>query len=346
MMEGFNNSNQDFLTEYRAISGKLKKRFLRKPNVSEASQQFAKLAKKVKTNEEPQYEGMCHLAIARCEQSIANTQGEAEALISASRCYLLAEESINDLGSPSFEENLTSSIQTYNHAIRLLSEKGDHFRASGLCIELGDALVNLNKPGEAITFYGRAAEFRPKSSLSFLFAQEKVGKTHVVMGDYHSALNVFTEIATTAEQTCKKPATSVYHDILAKCEIYRVLLLLLIQPTPQTVSPSLTSVLEKYAWETSCPPIISNSDQSSQGGGSGGAFGAGNPSPGGIVGNQYLSEDVFLLLQSVVMAVQVRDGNALTELEDYLVPHLHSEPLHRDLLRQLLVSMNAKCDSS
>ena len=55
-------------------------------------------------------------------------QGEAEALISASRCYLRAEESINDLGCPSFEENLTSCIQTYNHAIRLLSEKGDHFR--------------------------------------------------------------------------------------------------------------------------------------------------------------------------------------------------------------------------
>ena len=85
------------------------------------------------------------------------------------------------------------------------------------------------------------------------------------------------------------------------------MLLLLIQPTPQNVSPSLTSVLEKYAWETSCP-IVSNSDQSSQGnsgGGSGAAFGA-NPSPGGIIGNQYLSEDVFLLLQSVVMAVQVK----------------------------------------
>ena len=187
-------------------------------------------------------------------------------------------------------------------------DKGDNFRASGLCIELGDALVTkLNKPGEALTFYVRAAELRPNSSLSFLFSQEKVGKTHVIMADYHSALSVFTEIATKAEQNCKKPVTtSVYLDILAKCEIYRVLLLLLIQPTPQNVSPSLTSVLEKYAWETPFP-IISSSDQSSQGGGSGisgAAFGA-NPSPGGIVGNQYLSEDVFLLLQSVVMAVQV-----------------------------------------
>ena len=44
--------------------------------------------------------------------------------------------------------------------------------------------------------------------------------------------------------------------------------------------------------------------------------------------------------------VQVRDGNALTELEDCLVPHLRTEPLQRDLLRQLLVSMNEKCDTA
>ena len=57
------------------------RRFLRKPNLSEASDQFSKLAKKVKTNEEPQYEGMCHLAIARCEQNIGNSHGEVEALM-------------------------------------------------------------------------------------------------------------------------------------------------------------------------------------------------------------------------------------------------------------------------
>ena len=46
----------------------------------------------MKTSEEPQYEGMCHLAIARCEQSIGNSNGEAEALISASRCHILGEK--------------------------------------------------------------------------------------------------------------------------------------------------------------------------------------------------------------------------------------------------------------
>jgi hypothetical protein len=38
----------------------------------------------------------------------------------------------------------------------------------------------------------------------------------------------------------------------------------------------------------------------------------------------------------------VRDGNALSELEDYFVPHLVSEPLQRDLLRELVISMNNK----
>ena len=239
---------------------------------------------------------MCHLAIARCEQSIGNINGESEALVSASRCYLQAELKTGELKTPSFEENLSSSIQTYNHAVRLLTEKGDHIRASGLCLELGDALNQLKKPGEALTFYIRASNLRPSGSLSYLYAREKVAKTHVRLSDHHNALNVFTEIANIAEQTCKKPATSVYLDMLARCEIYRVLLLLLIQPTPQNVSPSLTSVLEKYAWESSSPLATDHALQNDQGS---------NPSPGGIVGNQYLGEEVFLLLQSVVMAVQV-----------------------------------------
>lgn len=263
------------------------------------------MAKKLRVSEEPQYEGMCHLAIARCEQSIGNIHGEAEALVSASRCFLHAERKIHDLGSPSFEENLSAAIHSYNHAIRLLTENGDQIRASGLCIELADCLVNFEKHGEAITFYQRAASLRPSTSLSYLFAREKVARTYIKIGDYHNALAIFTGIANVAEQVCKKPVSSVYLDILAGCEIFRVLLLLLIQPTSQNVSPSLTNILEKYAWESSSQTIRESSSIRDNEPGSRGAFGP-NPSPGGITGNQYLSDEVFLLLQSVVMAVQVK----------------------------------------
>ena len=56
---------QEYLTEYRNISNKLKKRFLRRPNVSEASEQFRGLAKRLEDNEEPQYAAYCHLATGK-----------------------------------------------------------------------------------------------------------------------------------------------------------------------------------------------------------------------------------------------------------------------------------------
>ena len=89
-------------------------------------------------------------------------------------------------------------------------------RAAGLAIELGDSLTNLNKPGEALTFYQRAAKLRPSNTQSYLFAQEKVAKTYVKIGDYHNALAIFTEMANIAEQISKKPAFSVNLDTLAR----------------------------------------------------------------------------------------------------------------------------------
>ena len=58
--------------------------------------------------------------------------------------------------------------------------------------------------------------------------------------------------------------------------------------------------------------------------------------------NNYLNEEKFLLLQSIVMAVQIRDCSALTQLEDHFIPYIASEPQQRDLLRLLVKSMLQK----
>jgi hypothetical protein len=84
----------EFLAEFKGTHNKLKKRFLRKPNVAEAIDQFSKLAKKMHSREEPQYEGLCHLAVARCERSLGNTAGESEALVVAARCRFYLRTSI------------------------------------------------------------------------------------------------------------------------------------------------------------------------------------------------------------------------------------------------------------
>ena len=162
----------------------------------------------------------------------------------------------------------------------------------------------------------------------------------VDIGDHHNALLVLTDIANVTEQLAGKPVpTSVYLDILEKCEILRILLLLLIEPsTPQSMSTSLTNVLEKYAWESASDTTAV--DESSS-----------DPSVHDKrrelhhqydQQNHYLSDEKFLLLQSIVMAVQIRDCHALTQLEDHLVPLIAAEPQQRDLLRLLVKSMREK----
>jgi hypothetical protein len=78
---------------------------------------------------------------------------------------------------------------------------------------------------------------------------------------------------------------------------------------------SLTTLLEKYAWESEDNSVVEET-------------------------LQYLSEELFLLLQSVVMAVQIRDSQAVTELEDHLAPLLSTQP--RTLLRRLVKNMQRK----
>jgi len=325
---GGSNCTGDYLTEYRNISNKLKKRFLRRPNVSEASEQFARLAKKLESQEEPQYEASCYLAVAKCEQSVSNQPGEMEANISAARAFFKAETNITSINCNSLQQHLTNAISSYCKAIRILEEMGNSAQASGLCLEVGDKLQNLSKVSEAARFYQRAADIRSGQNnssmgLEYVQSRQKVASCLINMGDYHNALVALTEIATITQNLVgqKVPANSVYADILCSCEILRVLLVLLIDPTPQAMSATYTNVIEKYAWE---------SDSDNKRGAKEVAEGGSHPS--------YLPEQTFLLLQSVVMAVQLRDAGALAELEDCLVLVLEEMPQQRELLRKLVTS--------
>ena len=67
-----------------------------------------------------------------------------------------------------------------------------------------------------------------------------------------------------------------------RCEVLRVLLLLLIEPTPQNISPNLTTVLEKYTWDSE--DTLAKEETS-----------------------KILTEEKFTLLQSMVMAVEMKD---------------------------------------
>jgi len=223
-------------------------------------------------------------------------------------------------------------------------------QASGLCLEVANKLRSLRRTSEAIRFYQRAADLRSVYlGLEYVQSREKVASCLIDIGDLQNALILLTDVARltqqlaaggTAAAAAATTTTSVYADILNRCEILRVLLVLLIEPTPQAMGATYTSVIEKYAWEGD-----STKTKESDGGRNTGTK-TSNPSKNGggsscsshwgesVNGGSPLPEETFLLMQSVVMAVQLRDTGALVQLEDCLIPHIEEEP--RQLMRRLV----------
>uniref|UniRef100_A0A8C7PNL8 Coagulation factor VIII associated n=1 Tax=Oncorhynchus mykiss TaxID=8022 RepID=A0A8C7PNL8_ONCMY len=245
----------DFLMRYRAVSNKLKKRFLRKPNVAEASEQFGQLAKELKQQDCLQYAAFCDLAMARCEQTLFNAPGEALALTDAARLFLLSEKENRALQAPGFDEHLQAALNCYSFAIK-----------------------EMNRPGEAIVHYQRAAELQTQQPIESLLSMGEMATCKILTRDYDGALSVLTEIQLMCqERGLQLPGTSTpvgaFLDIVAKCEISRVLLLMLLEPPPQKLLPEHAQTLERYAWESFDPHSQVT----------------------------FLPENVFLLLQSVVV---------------------------------------------
>ncbi|KAI5089981.1 factor VIII intron 22 protein isoform X1 [Silurus meridionalis] len=304
----------DFLTRYRIVSNKLKKRFLRKPNVAEASEQFGQLAKELKQQDCLQYAAFCNLAMARCEQTLFNAPGEALALTDAARLFLASEQEIRALQAPGFDEHLQAALNCYSFAIKVYIEMNQPVMAASLSLELGKALkariiswknCEMNKPGEAIVHFQRAAELQSQMPIEALLSFGEMASCKILSRDYDGALAVFSEMqAMCQERGLQLPGTNTpvgaFLDIVAKCEISRVLLLMLLEPPPQKLLPEHAQTLERYAWESF--------DSHSQ--------------------VNFLAEDVFLLLQSVVMACQEKDIESLKSLQTELWPHLSAEQNH------------------
>ncbi|XP_038834338.1 40-kDa huntingtin-associated protein isoform X2 [Salvelinus namaycush] len=248
----------DFLMRYRAVSNKLKKRFLRKPNVAEASEQFGQLAKELKQQDCLQYAAFCDLAMARCEQTLFNAPGEALALTDAARLFLLSEKENRALQAPGFDEHLQAALNCYSFAIKVYIEMNQPVMAASLSLELGNALKEMNRPGEAIVHYQRAAELQTQQPIESLLSMGEMATCKILTRDYDGALAVLTEMQLMCqERGLQLPGTSTpvgaFLDIVAKCEISRVLLLMLLEPPPQKLLPEHAQTLERYAWESFDP---------------------------------------------------------------------------------------------
>ncbi|XP_043273747.1 40-kDa huntingtin-associated protein-like [Venturia canescens] len=297
--------SNEFLAKYHVISNKLKKRFLRKPNVAEAAEQFAVLAIQCEQEELWQYAGLSWLAVARCYRTLGNTSAEINELMKAGRQFLTAEEKNNRIGCPSVgQENLQAAVSCFGHSVASVqSDHGFGMISAGTVIELASAIGPTPAGAQQL-----------RKSISILPTTLAIGKLatfYTKQADYGAALSVITELVDLIEANVACTKTGNYRKILHKYEVDRVLLLLILQPTPQRLPASLGEVLEKYAWVEESSSVGAN-----------------------------MCEDEFLLLQSLVLACQSHDIQALLELEGELWPYLDTE--QKDLLRKLVQTLTTQ----
>lgn len=364
----------DFLARYRLVSNKLKKRFLRKPNVAEAGEQFGQLGRELRAQECLPYAAWCQLAVARCQQALFHGPGEALALTEAARLFLRQEcDARQRLGCPAaYGEPLQAAASALGAAVRLHLELGQPAAAAALCLELAAALRDLGQPAAAAGHFQRAAQLQlPQLPLAALQALGDAASCQLLARDYNGALAVFTRMQCLAREHGSHPvqqpappphqqpppppppnqlllpppppppvpppppppppapqlalpaallspnagaaapspaALGAFSDVLVRCEVSRVLLLLLLQPPPAKLLPEHAQTLEKYSWE---------------------AFDSHGQDSGG-----HLPEELFLLLQSLVMATHEKDTEAVKALQVELWPLLTAEQNH--LLHLLL----------
>ncbi|XP_022347014.1 factor VIII intron 22 protein [Enhydra lutris kenyoni] len=337
----------DFLARYRQVSNKLKKRFLRKPNVAEAGEQFGQLGRELRAQECLPYAAWCQLAVARCQQALFHGPGEALALTEAARLFLRQERDARQrLVCPAaYGEPLQAAASALGAAVRLHLELGQPAAAAALCLELAAALRDLGQPAAAAGHFQRAAQLQlPQLPLAALQALGDAASCQLLARDYNGALATFTRMQRLAREHgshpvqpppppplppgqqvgpgaaptvpaallppsaasppgASSPATlGAFADVLVRCEVSRVLLLLLLQPPPAKLLPEHAHTLEKYSWE---------------------AFDSHGQESGG-----QLPEELFLLLQSLVMATHEKDTEAVKSLQVEMWPLLSAEQNH------------------
>ncbi|GAB0194972.1 40-kDa huntingtin-associated protein [Grus americana] len=322
----------DFLSRYRLVSAKLRRRFLRKPNVAEAAEQFAALARELRAQESLPYAAWCQLAVARCAQSLFHGPAEAAALAEAARLFLRQERDLRQrLGlRGGFGEHVVAAQSCGAFAARLHLERGQPALAAGLCLELAAALRDTGRPARAAAHLQRAAELLAAARLPLeaLRCLAERASCLLLGRDYAGALAALTRAQSLAGAGLGGVGGALggaFIDVLAGCEVSRVLLLLLLQPPPAKLLPEHARTLEQYCWEAL---------EGGAGPGPGGGVGAGSGLPPAA---SYLPAELFLLLQSAVLACQEKDAEALKALQAELWPLLSAEQNH--LLHLVLQEM-------
>ena len=177
--------------------------------MSESSEQFRQLGKRLEDSEEPKY------------VTDGNSPGEIKAIEAGAWIFLKSELDVYNLRSHSFEFQLTAAVSCYVQAAKLQEEQGRAQMAGGLYMELAEAFWRMKRPIEALPHYQRAASLfsSDRDIVCVISAKLKVAACYIATPDHHNGLLALSEVAAlTSEQEHLYLFDNVQRDV----EILRV----------------------------------------------------------------------------------------------------------------------------
>ncbi|CAG9788504.1 unnamed protein product [Diatraea saccharalis] len=234
--------NANFNEQYMQINSKLKKRFMRKPNITEATNEFIALAIQCEHSEQPAFAAQAYVGAAKCEAAAGNYLGEAEYYVTAGRHYMKAEIKLASLKfySPD-RENLEAGIGCFMLALGKYPPKSP-LRTS-ILIELANDLIALNYKLEAASYYEQALETVTDQTVKNMCLKNLLN-LQIDCDNMDVALE-------TANLMCESNV-NIPEDILIEVQVSRILLTLLVDPLEQNKPDSLRHLFADLLSDNGC----------------------------------------------------------------------------------------------
>ncbi|CAG7718138.1 unnamed protein product [Allacma fusca] len=308
------SNNTDFLPQFKAIGQSLKRRFFRKPNVSDAVDQYEALYQELQREEQKEFAAICCLEAAKCQETLQNPIPQANLLVKAAKLYLQARNSYKDFENEDYsfcdlENERGSASHGYSQiAVQSLDQAAKIFKTHKyfgmslvIIMQTGQVLYEEHDYGEALKHFKSALDI---AKMNFTLADqlvvlEQVLKCKVRLTDYESVSKTVGDILIILNQHRDEVPDDMWHFYVQRFEIMRVCLILIL---------GVNSVdLVKFIW----PEGLSKSEDGDQ-----------------------ERKEVLIHLKSLVLAVQNGSVKEIKAVENNL-SHTLTE-MHQDLFTSLI----------
>nr|CAB3244099.1 factor VIII intron 22 protein [Phallusia mammillata] len=289
----------DFMVSYKNVSSKLKKRFMKKPNFAEASEEFLKIAKTLNNDGCHAYAGLSYMAVARCEQSLMNTAGEIYQLVEAAKSFLQAHGDMDAIQCSHCKEHITSALSCCDAIIKICLSKDMPKDALSLCWKLGEWFQNNMEFDKAVVQFQKCVSLCICNSIQLVLTHKKLFKLHLQRNNFLSALNHATCMLELGKILLPSEQAGAYLSSQNQCETTVVLLILLLNPHPLHIREQHSTILQKYIWSEGQDALHHSTPCK--------------------------NDDCFMLMQSLVIACSAHDISTIQKLESALRKYISVE---------------------